>query len=138
MIRMSTLSLVVVLVVLVSVMQTLVSWNNFKILNRLEKKLDEIENMGRQSIFFFFVTFEQFNIQIIQYQGLMIMKYVRTPGQAETLLRDYEEVIIKVTRMLETEEDLRTRALLQECLAENMTAKRNLERFLNDNPDIFK
>lgn len=44
---MSTLSLVVVLVVLVSVMQTLVSWNNFKILNRLEKKLDEIENMGR-------------------------------------------------------------------------------------------
>ena len=44
---MSTLSLVVVLVVLVSVMQTLVSWNNFKILKRLEKKLDEIENMGR-------------------------------------------------------------------------------------------
>ena len=44
---MSTLSLVVVLVVLVSVMQTLVSWNNFKILNRLENKLDEIENMGR-------------------------------------------------------------------------------------------
>ena len=44
---MSTLSLVVVLVVLVSVMQTLVSWNNFKILNRLEKKLDEIENMGK-------------------------------------------------------------------------------------------
>ena len=44
---MSTLSLVVVLVVLVSVMQTLVSWSNFKILNRLEKKLDEIENMGR-------------------------------------------------------------------------------------------
>ena len=68
----------------------------------------------------------------------MIMKYVRTPGQAETLLRDYEEEIIKVTRMLETEEDLRTRALLQECLAENMTAKKNLERFLNDNPDIFK
>ena len=68
----------------------------------------------------------------------MIMKYVRTPGQAETLLRDYEEEIIKVTRMLETEEDLRTRALLQECLAENMTAKHNLERFLNDNPDIFK
>ena len=44
---MSTLSLVVVLVVLISVMQTLVSWSNFKILNRLEKKLDEIENMGR-------------------------------------------------------------------------------------------
>lgn len=44
---MSTLSLVVVLVVLVSVMQTLVSWSNFKVLNRLEKKLDEIENMGR-------------------------------------------------------------------------------------------
>ena len=44
---MSTLSLVVVLVVLVSVMQMLVSWSNFKVLNRLEKKLDEIENMGR-------------------------------------------------------------------------------------------
>ena len=44
---MSTLSLVVVLVVLVSVMQTLVSWSNFKVLNRLEKKLDEIENMGK-------------------------------------------------------------------------------------------
>ena len=44
---MSTLSLVVILVVLVSVMQMLVSWSNFKILNRLEKKLDEIENMGR-------------------------------------------------------------------------------------------
>ena len=44
---MSTISLTVLLVVLVSVMQTLVSWSNFKILNRLEKKLDEIENMGR-------------------------------------------------------------------------------------------
>ena len=44
---MSTLSLVVVLVVLVSVMQTLLSWSNFKVLNRLEKKLDETENMGR-------------------------------------------------------------------------------------------
>lgn len=44
---MSTLSATVLLVVLVSVMQTLVSWNNFKILNRLEKKLDEIENMGK-------------------------------------------------------------------------------------------
>ena len=44
---MSTIALTVVLVVLVSVMQTLVSWSNFKILNRLEKKLDEIENMGR-------------------------------------------------------------------------------------------
>ena len=44
---MSTISLTVVLVVLVSVMQTLVSWSNFKVLNRLEKKLDEIENMGR-------------------------------------------------------------------------------------------
>ena len=66
------------------------------------------------------------------------MKYVRTPGQAETLLRDYEEEIIKVTRMLETETDEKTRRLLQEGLAENMEAKRNLERFLNDNPDIFK
>ena len=44
---MSTITLTVVLVVLVSVMQTLVSWSNFKVLNRLEKKLDEIENMGR-------------------------------------------------------------------------------------------
>ena len=44
---MSTLSATVLLVVLVSVMQTLVSWSNFKVLNRLEKKLDEIENMGR-------------------------------------------------------------------------------------------
>ena len=44
---MSTISLTVLLVVLVSVMQTLVSWSNFKVLNRLEKKLDEIENLGR-------------------------------------------------------------------------------------------
>ena len=64
-------------------------------------------------------------------------KYIRTPGQVTKLLKDYEEEIIKVTRMLETEEDLKTRALLQECLAENMEAKRNLERYLNDN-DVFK
>ena len=44
---MSTITLTVVLVVLVPVMQTLVSWSNFKVLNRLEKKLDEIENMGK-------------------------------------------------------------------------------------------
>ena len=64
-------------------------------------------------------------------------KYIRHIGQVKALLHDYEEEIIKVTRMLETEEDLKTRALLQECLAENMEAKRNLERYLNDN-DVFK
>ena len=65
-------------------------------------------------------------------------KYVRHVGQIEALLHDYEDEILKVKRMLETETDLKTRALLQECLAENMSAKKNLERYLNDNPDIFK
>ena len=44
---MSTLSATVLLVVFVSVMQSLVSWSNFKVLNRLEDKLDKIENMGK-------------------------------------------------------------------------------------------
>lgn len=44
---MSTLSATVLLVVFVSVMQCLVSWSNFKVLNRLEDKLDKIENMGK-------------------------------------------------------------------------------------------
>ena len=65
-------------------------------------------------------------------------KYVRHVGQNEAFLNDYEDEILKVTRMLETEEDEKTRKLLQEGLAENMSAKKNLERYLNDNPDIFK
>ena len=67
----------------------------------------------------------------------MIVKYVRTPGQIENLLHQYEDEILRVKRLLDDEEDLKTRALLQECLAENMTAKKNLERYLNDN-DVFK
>lgn len=68
----------------------------------------------------------------------MAPKYVRHASQVETLIREYKEEIRNVERMLETEEDLRTRALLQEGLAENMEALKNLEKFLNDNPEIFK
>lgn len=66
------------------------------------------------------------------------MHYYRTRSQIDILLRDYKEEIRHVERMLETEEDLRTRALLQEGLAENMEALKNLEEFLKENPNIFK
>ena len=66
------------------------------------------------------------------------MHYYRTRSQIDILLRDYKEEIRHVERMLETEEDLRTRALLQEGLAENMEALKNLEEFLEENPNIFK
>ena len=66
------------------------------------------------------------------------MHYYRTRSQIDILLRDYKEEIRHVERMLETEEDLRTRALLQEGLAENMEALKNLEKFLEENPNIFK
>lgn len=66
------------------------------------------------------------------------MHYYRTRSQIDILLREYKEEIRHVERMLETEEDLRTRALLQEGLAENMEALKNLEKFLEENPNIFK
>ena len=66
------------------------------------------------------------------------MKYYRNATHIEMLKRDYEEEIIRVKRMLETEEDLRKRATLQEGLAENMCALKNLEDFIESNPDIFK
>lgn len=67
-----------------------------------------------------------------------MMKFYRTPSQIETLLRDYKEEIRHVEHLLLEEEDLRTRAILQEGLAENMEALKNLEEFLKENPNIFK
>lgn len=66
------------------------------------------------------------------------MHYYRTRSQIDILLREYKEEIRHVERMLETEEDLRTRAIHQETLAENMEALKNLEKFLEENPNIFK
>lgn len=68
----------------------------------------------------------------------MIMKYYRNYDQVQKLVRDYQEEIIRVNRLLETEEDLKRRSILQEGLAENMEAKKRLERFLDDNGDMFK
>lgn len=65
-------------------------------------------------------------------------KFVRTPGQVEELLREYKNEIKHVKDLLETEEDLRTRSLLQEGLMENIDALKNLEKFLEENPNIFK
>ena len=69
---------------------------------------------------------------------LTMPKYLRTPDQIKSLLHEYEDNSLKIKRMLETEEDLKTRAVLQELLAENDQAKKRLERFLDDNPNIFK
>lgn len=66
------------------------------------------------------------------------MKYYRNATHIDMLKRDYEEEIIKVKKMLETEEDLRTRSLLQESLLENTEALKNLEKFLDENGNIFK
>ena len=68
----------------------------------------------------------------------MAPKYVRHIGQVERLVRDYKDEITGLKKKLETEEDLKTRALHQETLAENMQALENLEKFLDDNGDIFK
>ena len=65
-------------------------------------------------------------------------KYIRHVGQVETLIRDYKEEITSVKKKLEVEEDLRTRALLQEGLAENMQALKNLEKFVEEHIDIFR
>lgn len=65
-------------------------------------------------------------------------KYIRHVGQVETLIRDYKEEITSVKKKLEVEEDLRTRALLQEGLAENMEALKNLEKFMEEHIDIFR
>ena len=65
-------------------------------------------------------------------------KYIRHVGQVETLIRDYKEEITSVKKKIEVEEDLRTRALLQEGLAENMQALKNLEKFMEEHIDIFR
>lgn len=67
-----------------------------------------------------------------------MMKYMRHPGQIETLIKDYKEEIRHVENLLEFEEDLRVRTLHQETLAENKEALKNLERFLDEHPNIFK
>lgn len=66
------------------------------------------------------------------------MKYYRNATHIDLLRRDYRNEITNVKKMLETEEDLRTRSILQEGLAENITALENLEKFINDNPGLFK
>ena len=66
------------------------------------------------------------------------MKYYRNATHIDMLRRDYEEEIIKVKKMLETEEDLRTRSLLQQGLAENIESLKNLESFIDENPHMFK
>lgn len=66
------------------------------------------------------------------------MHYYRNRSQIEILLREYKEEIIHVQKLLEEEEDLRVRALHQETLAENMEALKNLQKFLDENPNIFK
>lgn len=66
------------------------------------------------------------------------MKYYRNATHIDLLRRDYQNEITNVKKMLETEEDLRTRSILQEGLAENITALENLEKFINDNPGLFK
>ena len=67
-----------------------------------------------------------------------MMRFYRTPSQIEMLLKDYKEEIKNVEKMLSEEEDLRVRAIHQETLAENMEALKNLEKFLEENPNIFK
>ena len=69
---------------------------------------------------------------------VMYMKYYRNATHIDLLRRDYQNEITNVKKMLETEEDLRTRSILQEGLAENITALENLEKFINGNPGLFK
>ena len=65
-------------------------------------------------------------------------KYIRHIGQVRALIKDYEEEICKVEHILDEEDDLRTRQILQEGLAENKEALKNLKEFLDANPNIFK
>ena len=71
-------------------------------------------------------------------ERVMSMKYYRNATHIDMLKRDYEEEIIKVKKMLETEEDLRTRSILQEGLAENIESLKHLEEFIENNPGLFK
>lgn len=64
-------------------------------------------------------------------------KYLRTPGQAEALVHNYEDEILKLNRMIALEDDERTKRILKELRDEHIEAKRRLENFLNSK-DVFK
>ena len=66
------------------------------------------------------------------------MKYYRNATHLDMLRRDYQEEITRVNKMLEEEEDLKRRAILQEGLAENMEALKHLEEFIDSNSKMFK
>ena len=55
----------------------------------------------------------------------MCMKYYRNATHLDMLRRDYQEEITRVNKMLEEEDDLKRRAILQEGLAENIRTCEN-------------
>ena len=67
-----------------------------------------------------------------------MMHYYRTPGQIENLIHDYEDEVLKLNRMIEKESCEKTEKYLKELRDDHINAKKRLERFLNDNPNIFK
>ena len=65
-------------------------------------------------------------------------KYMRTPGQVEALLHDYEDEILKLNRLIAETDDERTKRILKELHDEHVSAKKRLENFLNEKGDVFK
>lgn len=69
---------------------------------------------------------------------MMCPKYIRHVGQIEALLHEYEDEVLRLNRMIEEESCEKTEKYLKELRDDHINAKKKLERFLNDNPNIFK
>lgn len=67
-----------------------------------------------------------------------MMHYYRTPGQIQSLIHDYEDEVLRLNRMIEEEDCEKTEKYLKELRDSHINAKKRLERFLSDNPNIFK
>ena len=67
----------------------------------------------------------------------MSKKY-KTPGEINALLHQYEDEIRKIRRLIDAEEDERTKRVLVELRNDHISAKKRLEKFLDEQGDVFK
>lgn len=60
------------------------------------------------------------------------------PGQVEAIIHDYEDEVLRLNRLIEDETCEKTEKYLKQLRDDHVGAKKRLEKFLDENPNIFK
>ena len=68
----------------------------------------------------------------------MMPKYIRHVGQINALVHEYEDEVRKLNRLIDMEDDERTKDILVELRNDHISAKKRLEKFLDEQGDVFK